>query len=658
MDGFKPISQNPGSYFELIMRLLAVLLFVILRNHSIFAIEPEPSVMDTIYLEEITTFADHKKYQPGAKITSFTSTQMESAQTGGIDQLLTRHTPIYIKSNAGGLSSIHIRGTGASHTAINFGGININSLTLGQSNVSQIPVFLFDRLEVQYGGSSALNGTGAIGGALYLSHFNHWSNGLKAEANITLGSFGEQLYGAKIFMGNGRFESVTRLYGYWKENNFLFKNPYTGNVENRQPVDDIQQGAAIHNKGIMQEFNYLFSPNAYIKNSVWLENNWYQIQPNMQSNLNYKTTDDLLSNHIRVWSEYKNENKALKYNLGVGYVHDFQQFNNNHQQEIITDRLITEASVKQPIGKKMEYKAGAKYKFIVPEVYSYSDSVIKNEQHLDLYVSWYYQPVKKLKTTINLRQMLVTNFNAPFTPALGAEYTIQKTPSRVMIANANITRSYRIPTLNDRYWGSQGNPNLKPEEGFNIETGLKHSYSSGKNHNTINLTAFYMDIDNWIEWRNFGVWQAQNVQRVISKGIELNCHYHFETGKIKSDITLNYTFNRVESVNEQSQRRQLIYAPLHLGNISYTAFIGETSFYIDGKYTGTRSANYLGSKLAPNFITNAGATYQFKVKEQPFKITLSANNIFNVSYENEKYYAMPGINFRIGISTSIQSLTL
>ena len=639
-------------------------MFILLALLSVYcshAEEPKTEILDSILLDEIVTYGDYVKYQPGAKIVTLRWQEIENAGNAGLDQLISRYTPIYIKSDAGGLSTIRIRGTAPDHTTINFGGININSLTLGHSNMSAIPTFLFDRFELQYGGSSALNGSGAIGGAIYLGQQNQWTKGVKTDLKITQGSFGEHLYGTKIFMGNGKFESVTRLYIYEKENDFTFKNPYHLNrIENRAPIDDIQHGASIKNKGLLQEFNYLFSPNEFIKSSIWLDQNWHQVQPNMQTNFIYTSTEELYNNNIRTWAEYKNENHDLKYKFGAGYVHDYQLYNNDENQEIITDRVIGEASLKHSISKKMEYKMGAKYKYIVPEVYSYSKAVIENEQHLDLFLSWFYQPIKRLKTTLNIRQMLVSNFKAPFTPALGAEYQILSKENSLLSSSLNISRSFRIPTFNDRFWGSQGNPNLKPEDGINLEAGVKYYFCNGENHTTLKLDAFYMDIDNWIEWRNFGGWQAQNIQRVVSKGIELHANTYFTIGAFISDVSMNYTLNSTEAIKTSTTsdpvHHQLIYTPLHMGNVSYLLHYKNLLFYIDGSFTGERYAVYHGAKLQAYFLTNCGATYKFSLKKQDFKIALSANNIFNVSYENEKYYAMPGANFKASISTTLKLL--
>ncbi|KOH43242.1 TonB-dependent receptor plug domain-containing protein [Sunxiuqinia dokdonensis] len=620
----------------------------------------QPSVADTILLHEVTSYAPYKKYQAGAKMESISAEQMQFAQAGGLDNLLMRFTPIYVKSNAGGLSTIRLRGTSPNHTSVNFGGINVNSLTLGHSNMASVPSYLFDGLDLQYGSSSAVNGSGSIGGAIYLGLQNNWTDGLKLKTTITQGSFGEQLYGAKIFAGNGKFESVTRLFYFSKRNDFPFENPYTGDVENRDPVKDRQKGAAVENRGLIQELNYRFHPDEFITSAIWLEQDWHEVQPNMPTNLNLKTLEELDNQHVRIWSEYQNNKRSLNYRAGVGYVHDVQVYDSITEQRIGTDRLISELELKQDFNPGLGYKAGVKYRYIVPDVYAYSEEVIDSEQHLDAYFSAFFTAWQRLKLTLNLRQSFVTNFSVPFTPSLGAEYRLFTNETSILKLSSAIAKSFRVPTFNDRYWGTQGNPNLKAEDGMSYEAGLSYIYCDAGFQSELKLNAFYMDVKNWIEWRNFGVWQARNLMEVVSKGIELQSNTDWQLGATDLNFKLNYNFNPVEAVENISEtgitHRQLIYVPKHMGNAFLMATRKQWQIYIDGTYTGSRFSDDFGHELDSYFLTNCGLLRSINYNSQQFKLSFSVQNLFDVDYQNQRYYAMPGRSFRISISSNLNIL--
>jgi len=636
--------------------------FGLLILNFVFCAEAQKTVSlsDTIQIEEVVSYGELRKYQSGAKIETISADQINLANEGGIENVLKRFSPIYIKSNAGGLSTIRFRGTSPNHTSINFGGINLNSLTLGHSNLSTIPGFLFDGISLQYGSSAAVNGSGAIGGALYLGLSNNWTNGLKVSAKTTIGSFGEYLGGAKVFVGNGKWESVTRLYYYEKENDFPFNNSYTGDVENPGAVRDIQKGAAIKNMGLLQEVNYKFNESEFFKSSFWIENSWRQVQPNMQSNYHYNGTQEIDNDNIRIWTEYSNNIHKINFKGGAGYVHDMQVFDNIEEQIIRTDRLIGEFQATTDFDSGLGLKAGAKYKYIKPDVHAYSDSVIDFEQHLDIFFSSFYRVNKNLKFTLNLRQMFVTDFNAPFTPSLGGEYILRTGTESFIKFTSAVAKSYRVPTFNDRYWGTQGNPDLKAESGNNLEFGSKFNLNKNNSRTTLGVNVFYMNVDNWIEWRNFGVWQAENVLEVVSKGVEFQWNTRLPIGRFESEFGLNYTFNPVEPIATIDENglinRQMNYIPKHNGNTFFTLKYGKFRFFTDAQFTGKRYTDDFGNELPAHFIANCGVGYKLAIQKHQFDFIFAFNNVLNTDYQNEKYYAMPGRSFRLSIKYDLQMI--
>ncbi len=634
------------------MRLLFVIIALLLAD-SIRSGNIEPTVIDTIHLEGVTLVSDYKKFQPGVKIDRLSVEHLQRMPEASLDQALMRLSPIYVKGNAGGLSTIRFRGTSANHTAIKLGGININSLTLGHANASNIPTYLFDAINLQYGSSSAINGSGSIGGTVYLEQQSKWTNGQEVNISSTAGSFGEQFYGAKIFAGNGHWESVTKAYWFQKDNDFYFNNPFHESYyTNPRPVREKQSGSAIENKGFLQQLNYKFNPASNIQSTFWLEDSWHEIQPNMQSN--NQPVPELHNKNFRSWAEYTNHENPITYTLGVGYVHDEQLYNKNEDQIITTNRLVSEASTSYKTSPKSELKAGALYKYIIPEVYSYSKKVIDYEQQLDMYLSYYLEPVDKLKGTVNVRQMLVTNFKAPFNPALVLEYQAAKSHTQQLSLTGGLSHSYRIPTFNDRYWGVQGNPNLKAEEGLNTEGGILFLYQKTQNYYKTKINFFYMDVDNWIQWSpGFVDWEAQNINRVISKGAEVQLQAHVNTSHIEIDWGINYSYNSVYSKGKKNQ--QIIYTPKHTGNAFGNIQWGPGGLNLEGIYTGKRLHNKVGDELPQHFLTNLSIWYRFNYEQHDVRLTAQALNLLNEDYQNEAYYAMPGRSFKLSISISLNS---
>ena len=626
--------------------------------YSIYA--QNKTFTDSVFIEEVRTYAKMKKFQAATKTDRLNESDIDRV-CGGLEQLLMNTSSLYVKSDAGTLSSIRFRGTSPNQTSVFFGGIDVNSLTLGQSNLCNITPFLFDYVDLQFGSSSTVNGSGSVGGAIHLGLDSLWREGIQIKAKISEGSYGEQFYGTKIYVGNGKLETISRIYYYYHRNDFSFINNYTGDVEHPGSVKDYQHGASLENYGFIQELNYRFGSDEYIKSSLWYEHDYHQIPLNMSSNYIYQgeKINVLVDKNFRFWSEYQNNKGKIKYTGGLGFVHDMEIQDNNQYSKIGTDRFIISSEIMHDIKRNFGYKAGLKYKCIYPKVYAYSDSIIKKEQHFDLYCSFFYHIGNRWKLTANMRELFVTNFSVPFTPSVGAEYLIFSSGKSSFIMTGSIAKSYRIPTFNDRYWGTNGNPDLKAENGMNYEAGWNYHKVLDNTKVNLKLNVFYLDIKNWIEWRQLGILEAVNVGEVVSKGIEFQSFIEKKEGESKITFRLNYTFNPVKTVKDISESLvnglQMEYKPRHMGNVSVVEAFNKWEIYIQGQYTGTRLSDGSGTKLHSYFLINTEFFREIYIDGKKFKCSFSFNNILNRNYQNQKYYAMPRRTFRLSISANLKS---
>jgi vitamin B12 transporter len=100
---------------------------------------------------------------------------------------------IYFKENGLGMvSSPSFRGTSASHTAVIWNGININSQLNGQVDFNAISANSYDNITVRSGGGSVLFGSGAIGGSIHLDNLIQFSKQEKHKLLANYGSFNTQ----------------------------------------------------------------------------------------------------------------------------------------------------------------------------------------------------------------------------------------------------------------------------------------------------------------------------------------------------------------------------------------------------------------------------------------------------------------------------------
>ncbi len=635
-----------------------VVLWSLMLGFVFGALAQKPfTILDTVQVEEVVSYGKLRKYQSGAKIEQIQASRFSLVQDGNLEQLLSRTMPIAFKTNAGGLATIRIRGSAPDHTSLNFGGININSLTLGHSNVSNVPVYLFDNVGVQFGSASSVNGSGSIGGAIHLGLQNNWTDGCDAEVRVANGSFGEQLYGTKLFLGNGKFESVTRAYYYYKKNDFPFVNPQKDFETGVIGIKDIQKNASIENKGLLQEFNYKFAEKEFFTLNIWLEKDWHAIQQNMGVNFyNPEKKEEYYDDHIRIWTGYKNRKNPFKFEVNGGYVYDNSVHNENSNDTISTRRIIGEAFIEHDFLPNASYKVGAKATRIMPEVYAYEAS-LDQENRVDWYASYYHRFLNSLTATLNLRQGYVTDFDVPFTPSLGLNYLVFSKEEAVLNLSGNIARSYRVPTFNDRYWMPGGNPDLKPERGMNYELGTKLSYCTGDVSGNVKLNGFFMQIDDWILWKNGGsFWSAENVQKVESRGFEFMTDWNYHLFGLKTNSGINYSYTSTERVESMSSsnavNRQMEYVPLHAANFFTFIELKKFDFTLDGTYTGKQFTDEQDKNiLDASFLLNLAAGYNWNInKKNRIKINGMINNLLNTGYQSSWGYAMPGISYRLSLT--------
>ena len=176
--------------------------------------------LDTLKLDEVEVYGSSiSKYSSGARVI-----KLSNNHTGTLNQQIGDELPVYFKTyGSGQLSTVAFRGTSASHTAVLWNGIPVNSPTLGQTDFSLWPSFLLDDIAVQFGNSASLYGTGDIGGSVLLESSKPV---LEGRYDLTVlsqvGSFGQYTNGISTSYGNSNLLGKTKIFHHYLENNFTY----------------------------------------------------------------------------------------------------------------------------------------------------------------------------------------------------------------------------------------------------------------------------------------------------------------------------------------------------------------------------------------------------------------------------------------------------
>jgi len=147
---------------------------------------------DTIKINEVVVSRNTiNDESAGYKKTMIDSSVMVKYSNSAIADLLSENTEVFIKSyGMGGTATPSFRGTDASHTLVDWNGININSPMLGQTDLSLIPVGIMDDIQIYFGGASMLLNNGGIGGTINIETKPEWKKETLVSLNGAAGSFG------------------------------------------------------------------------------------------------------------------------------------------------------------------------------------------------------------------------------------------------------------------------------------------------------------------------------------------------------------------------------------------------------------------------------------------------------------------------------------
>lgn len=620
------------------MKQILIILFVITTSVG-FTQE-----LDSMVLEEIVFEAPKfTKYSAGAKLI----TLKKSDHTTNLNDAMAQLPSVTFKNygNAG-LSTISFRGTSASHTQLLWNGILVNSPTLGQSDFSLFPVYMMDEISVQYGSTSALTGSGAIGGMVSMDNkvpvFSK-----KTQTNVTIGygSFGRIFTGVKSQYGGRKIQGKTKFYRRSIQNDF----PFPEKGSNRELI---QGNAAVHSYGMEQQVHAKLTSTQLLSITGFYNFNNREIQPNVASNGNNETLQD---DNTRLVATYNNYSKFGFLETKLGYVFNDQLYNKTSR--IRSEQWSYLLNLDKDLSKFTNIRAGLSHQYIIPKTNSH---VIKaKENRAELYASIKQQMNRKWVVNLNLRQAIYDGELVPFTPSFGQEFTFGIGKSEFVLKN-RIGRAYRIPTLNDRYWIQGGNPDIKPEQSWNFEVGGKWS-TKGRNFSlTSEITVFHQSVNNWIQWtENVNIWSPENIQRGQIDGLELMTVYELSAGEHRFDINANYSLTRSiikEDLSKSFINNFLPYVAQHNARITSTWKMSDWSNTLSMNYTGKmyiEKTNDEFQAIEGFVLINYKVTRTLAIMKVNLDLALEMNNILNIYYEQLKNHAMPGRNYAINLSINI-----
>lgn len=472
--------------------------------------------------------------------------------------------------------------------------------------------------------------------------------------NISLsgmaGSFG--LYEGS---GYGVFSNqkwYSRVAGFYRqsENNF----PYTNTAKFGRPEERLVS-ADYFSYGITAEAHRLFKNNYLVSLHAWHTYTHRNLPPAMTSSDNGEQQSD---SSFRFMVEAKKIFARSTLKAKLAWLNEYQRYDNETiplHEKLYTQGIISEAEYVTQLFNKAKLNIGINYTFYSADVMEYQHNQQRNQGAAFLSFQYPFQKIN-WKATVNLRQELVEGYTVPFTPSFGTEGKVWK----LISARANVSRSYRVPTMNERFWQPGGNPDLKPESGWNAEAGLFTTINDSTKLFTPSFSVTYFNslINNWIVWQptNTIYWSPVNLQKVWARGVESSAGLNYKRKNIESGVSLFYsytlsTITETAASLEGSVGKQIIYVPQHNLNGIISFRWKQLFFSYSQSYTGKRFTTSDNNTFLPGFsIGNVVLNYDLHLKAIGIGIGFRINNVWNTSYQTLEWRPMPGRNFNISLT--------
>lgn len=615
----------------------------------------QTSIQDTVFcLKEVDIDASRlSQFAHSNRILTLDSSQMSFFMDDNMATMLSKNSQIVINSyGSGGLSTTSIRGSGAAHTAVLWNGFNIQSPTDGGVNMALIPIGFVDEISLQYGGGSALFGSGAIGGILHFNNKAEYNKGIQTRIAANYGSFNQQQGSVQISYSNRNLRISTRAFRSLCDNDFSYINTAQfGNPET------IQSNGKTEQTGVFQEF--FIKPNAKneISAHLWLQDNLRQIPPSMTMISNSAWQRDRFGRALLQWSHKESKFSLHGKSAYFNYLIHYEDPVTNIQSEINAISIINEAEARFHISENHFVEIGLNNTLEKGITGNYSST--QNRNRLAVFAA--YRVMNRhetLNATLSLREEIIDNHAVHPVVSLG----IIQQAGKQFILKANISKNYRVPTFNDLHWEVWGNPDLKPESGWTQEAGLTFAHKWNQTETELEATCYNSIIKDWIIWLPSGaIWHPENVQRVWARGIESSAKLSLNISDLNISVRGMYSFTRStamesEATTSGTEGKQLIYVPQNTGSailrINYKGFHADyRQAFVGLRFTTADNTRY----IEPYTIGDLSLGKAVRLSSTLLDLRFSIQNVFSETYQVMAWYAMPGRNYRVSLVFNFNS---
>lgn len=634
--------------------------------------------LDTIRISQVEIFEDQSFRFIAPASRQLDSARLANFSHAGLGELLETGSGLQVKTNnPGGITTISFRGLSASHTQVNWNGIRLNSPLSGQFDFSLIPVDFIDKVLIRPGNSSLEEQSASLSGSVILKNQIRYDTLLHASFAQEVGSYGKSGSFINLQLGNNWFQSRTKAGIRFAENDFEFLNTAILPTQKNQLI---QSAFLAHY--LSQEFYFRPATNQQLSFITWYTDNQRELPPHMtrlddpQYIIQHYSEGlkDYLFTQLAKW---EGEKGTFRWNLASGLLLRENQYHlktTGQDFQVIHESRYINHSNSYHLHGEVEWE---------PRAYLKVKTDVKAERHLtaikdlvnnqELFpdrttLVWTAGVYGRIENGLRIFVLNRAEWNdrqsAGFIPAAGIEYQPKKI--KILSLTATVSANYHYPELNDLYFLPGGNSSLKPETGYTAEAGVL--LKSDKHPFQANMAFYYSGISDWILWKDteYGYWTPENLDYVVSKGLEAGISQEYEAGDSKLSWNADYNLSLAQYAGDNENEvlvkgHQLVYVPMHSGHWQASWSYKNYECSVNQQIVGERAVMQTAVAEQSSGLISLDAYYPVSVqlsksldyKKMKAFLSFKLSNVLNQHYQVFYLRPMPGIQYSFSFKLMI-----
>lgn len=252
-----------------------------------------------------------------------------------------------------------------------------------------------------------------------------------------------------------------------------------------------------------------------------------------------------------------------------------------------------------------------------------------------VYASLDERAFRRFSFSLGAREEIYSTHSAEFSPSAAAGYWI----SQHIKIRAAASRAFRLPDYTDLYYSDPttvGNPNLRPETAWTLESGVE--WTNGGRLRA-EATVFQNRVRNGIDYVQYAgdtVWQAENIDALNLTGVEAAV-----TVQIKRNQLLKFSYTGMhgaEGAIANANSRYLFSFPSQNGVATWEGSLPR------GIIARTRVGVLQRYAQSSYTLWDASAAYN-RSRLHPY---IQLSNVTNTSYQEIQGVVMPGRTYMAG----------